>query len=66
MADAKRKEDWEHTSAQMAMIANILCGTKHKPSDFNPYNKEADIVINDLNMLKHFGFTENKTTAQTT
>lgn len=62
MGQAKRKEQWEHTSALMALVSNILCGTKHKPSDFNPYNKQKDIVIEDLSILTGFGFTE--TTAQ--
>lgn len=63
MADAKRKEDWEHTSALMALIANINSakGSKqYKPSDFNPYHKEEDVILNDLNVLKNFGFREVK------
>jgi hypothetical protein len=41
----------------MALVANLLTNKKHEPSDFNPYSKTNDVVINDLNLLKSFGFT---------
>ncbi len=59
MADAKRKELWEHTSATMALIANVNRGkdtTSYKPSDFNPYATKETFKTNDLSILEKIGF----------
>jgi len=41
MADARGRMEWEQTSAQMALIVNLLRDQKKskpaKASDFNPY-----------------------------
>ena len=61
MSEAKRKEDWEHTSALMALVANPLSDKKHKPSDFNPYAQKQQIFkTDDLSILGQIGFTEVK------
>lgn len=66
MAEARRREAWEHTSAMMALYAtiNTTRGKVYKPSDFNPYNRQqADVVLpqtDDLSILTKFGFTEVK------
>lgn len=62
MSEAKKREDWEHTSALMALVASILSsGQKYKPSDFNPYAPQKENVeLNDLSILKQFGFKEVK------
>lgn len=67
MAEAKRKESWEHTSALMALVAGALTGKECKPSDFNPYadkkhrrNKRLAENTSDLSILANFGFKEVK------
>lgn len=59
MADAKRKELWEHTSATMALIANVnrTKDTKaFKPSDFNPFAQQEVFKTDDLSILEKVGF----------
>lgn len=60
MADAKRKELWEHTSATMALMANVnkTKDTKaFKPSDFNPYAQQQEVFkTDDLSILEKVGF----------
>ncbi len=43
MAEAECRERWNHTSAAMALLANIhrdrKKGRAFRPSDFNPYER---------------------------
>jgi hypothetical protein len=57
MAEARTREAWNHTSATLAMLANVNRDPKksrpYKPADFNPYaetKKQAGVVINKDNM----------------
>ena len=60
MADAKRRETWEHTSSVLCLIANVNSKKrKYKPNDFNPYKSSVKsdrmanaIPINDISILK--------------
>jgi len=36
MADARRRDEWQHTSAVLAMLANIHRNPKKKPQPFTP------------------------------
>jgi hypothetical protein len=36
MADAERREAWQHTSAILAMLANVHRNPKKKPQPFKP------------------------------
>ena len=36
MADARRREAWQHTSALLAMLANVHRNLKKKPQPFTP------------------------------
>ena len=36
MADAKRRDDWQHTSTMLALLANIHRNPKKKPQPFSP------------------------------
>lgn len=60
MSEAKRKEDWEHTSSIMALMANVNSDKSWKPSDFNPYAKHQMLKTDDLSILKNLGFKEVK------
>lgn len=59
MAQARRRENWEHTSALLALTANIARDPKksrsYKPRDFNPYSHldEEPQRIERLGTLKH-------------
>lgn len=61
MYHGKNKTEWQHTSAMLACIANIMCDSKSKaltPDDFNPYTKKEnkqktrDIPKADISLLK--------------
>jgi hypothetical protein len=60
MADAKGRDNWAHTSALLAHIANVNRGSKHsrifKPQDFNPYEARGrggmPITKESLRLLK--------------
>jgi len=45
MADAKQTEDWNHTAAILAILANTHRDPKKtrpaKPADFHPYTKRS-------------------------
>lgn len=44
MAEGKQRAAWSHTSALLAMLANVNRGKKSKtfkPGDFDPYDKRA-------------------------
>jgi hypothetical protein len=36
MADARRRDEWQHTSAVLAMLANVHRNPKKKPQPFTP------------------------------
>lgn len=44
MADARRRDGWQHTSALLAMLANVHRNPKKKPQPFTPaeFNPLAD------------------------
>ncbi len=60
MAEAKGKDNWQHTSAVLALLANINRDPKKQkaftPEDFNPYRKapEKKTILKgkDLRILK--------------
>ena len=58
MAEARRREDWSHTSAVMALVANVNRDPKKtrafKPSDFDPTARSgmAPVKTKDLRILK--------------
>ena len=49
MAEARGREAWAHTSAILALIANVNRDPKRtrpfKPSDFDPYARQTGEVI---------------------
>jgi len=60
MTDARVQDNWSHTSALLALIANVNRDPKKtramKPADFNPYSKtappDAAKPMADIRMLK--------------
>jgi len=36
MADARRRDEWQHTSAVLAMLANVHRNPKKRPRPFTP------------------------------
>ncbi len=62
MAHGKGKDTWSHTSALMALIANVNRDPKKtrvfKPTDFDPYadKRQGRIVIdkNNISLLKSY------------
>jgi hypothetical protein len=61
MAEARGRESWAHTSAILALIANVNRDPKKtrpfKPSDFDPYSakdrRDAAIEVKDMDVLKN-------------
>jgi hypothetical protein len=62
MAEARSKDNWHHTAAMLALLANAHRDPKKtgpfKPDDFNPFaNKEEPIRLKDnqeaFALLKH-------------
>ena len=52
MAEGRAKEAWQHTSALMALLANIhrnpKKGRAFEPDDFNPYSEKTsrpDVIV---------------------
>ncbi len=62
MAEAKAKDNWSHTSALLAMTANVNRDPKKsrtfKLADFNPYASRAKtgvrITKSNIGILKRF------------
>ena len=59
MTDARVQDNWSHTSALLALIANVNRDPRKtramKPADFNPYSKSASDgtkPMADIRMLK--------------
>jgi len=59
MAEARGRDDWAHTSAILALIANVNRDPKktrpYKPTDFDPYSKDKRdeaIEVTDMAVLK--------------
>jgi len=60
MAEARGRDNWAHTSAVLALVANVNRDPKktrpYKPADFDPYStrRERDeaIEVEDLAVLK--------------
>ena len=60
MAEAKGKDNWQHTSTVLALLANINRDPKKQqafsPDDFNPYRKQPEkktiLKGKDLRILK--------------
>lgn len=60
MAEARGREAWAHTSAVLALIANVNRDPKktrpYKPGDFDPYSardkRSEAIAITDMAFLK--------------
>jgi len=60
MAEARGRDNWAHTSAILALIANVNRNPKktrpYKPSDFDPYSakdkRDEVIEVTDMSILK--------------
>jgi hypothetical protein len=60
MAEARARDNWAHTSAVLALIANVNRDPKKtrpfKPADFDPYagkdRREEAIEVTDMAVLK--------------
>jgi hypothetical protein len=60
MAEARGRDNWAHTSAILALVANVNRDPKktraYKPSDFDPYSarekRDEAIEVRDLAVLK--------------
>lgn len=59
MAEARVRDQWNHTAAVMALIANALRDPKRtgplKPQDFHPLQQRPNrqvVRLDDLSMLK--------------
>ena len=60
MAEARGRDNWVHTSAILALIANVNRDPKktrpYKPSDFDPYSakdkRDEVIEVTDMSVLK--------------
>jgi hypothetical protein len=67
MAEARGRDNWAHTSAVLALVANVNRDPKktraYKPSDFDPYSarekRDEAIEVRDLAVLKD-AFTRPK------
>ena len=65
MAEARSEHNWAHTSALLALIANVNRDPKkskaYKPADFNPFServRQAARVKTDIRILKQV-FVDN-------
>jgi len=50
MAEARSRERWAHTSALLALIANVHRDhrkkpTPYKPADFNPHHRRRELPV---------------------
>lgn len=60
MAEARGRDNWAHTSAVLALVANVNRDPKktraYKPSDFDPYSardkRDEAIEVTDMAVLK--------------
>jgi len=60
MAEARGRDNWAHTSAILALVANVNRDPKktrpYKPSDFDPYSakdkRDEVIEVTDMSVLK--------------
>ena len=68
MSEGKSRENWQHTSAILCLIANVNRDPKksrpYRPSDFNPYEsrKYSDAVVvtkDNIDVLRN-AFTGGK------
>ena len=61
MAEARSREQWNHTSAVLALLANCHRDPKKtrafRPSDFDPFGRRAAAVEVGIEVLKEF-FTQ--------
>jgi hypothetical protein len=60
MAEARCRDHWAHTSAVLAMLANVHRDhrkkpTPYKPDDFNPFQQRRGQVVQKapIDVLKH-------------
>jgi hypothetical protein len=60
MAEARGRDNWAHTSAVLALVANVNRDPKktraYKPSDFDPYSarekRDEAIEVTDMAVLQ--------------
>jgi len=60
MAEARGRDNWAHTSAVLALVANVNRDPKktraYRPSDFDPYStrekRDEAIEVTDMGVLK--------------
>ena len=56
MAESRSQDNWAHTSAILALVANVNRDPKKsrafKPSDFNPHAKTSVSMKADISVLK--------------
>jgi hypothetical protein len=70
MAEARGRDNWAHTSAILALIANVNRDPKktrpYKPADFDPYSakdrRDEAIEVTDMAVLKDAFTKERKPT----
>ena len=71
MAEAKSKDNWQHTSATMTLLANIHRDPKKRkafvPSDFNPHSQKPKGVIKgkDIRIMKDVFIKNHQSTERT-
>ena len=56
MAESRSQENWAHTSAILALVANVNRDPKKsrafKPADFNPHAQKPVSIKADISVLK--------------
>jgi hypothetical protein len=63
MAEARSQSDWAHTSALLALVANVNRDPKkskaYRPADFNPHARKTAKLKTDIRVLKQV-FVDNR------
>jgi hypothetical protein len=63
MAEGRSRDNWAHTSAVLALVANVNRDPKkskaYKPADFNPHVRKAAKLKTDIRVLKQV-FVDNR------
>ena len=70
MAEGRSRENWRHTAAVLALIANVNRDPKktrpYKPADFDPYmvkdRRDSGVEVTDMAVLKDAFKKERKPT----
>jgi len=59
MVDGRRKEAWNHTSALICLIHNVLSKEQKEPSDFHPYKEKSKKKMITFDDLHNYFFKGN-------